>query len=58
MKSYVPIEKRSKKEQKAIARSRRTTWGGMSPVTRVPANPKAYSRADATQACREAHDDE
>ena len=58
MKNYVPIEKRSKKEQKAIARSRRATWGGISPVTRTPANPKAYSRTAAKKACRAAEIEE
>lgn len=52
MEKYVPIEKRSKKERRALDRSRRVTWGAISPVTRKPANPKAYKR-DKTQKWRE-----
>ena len=44
MKQYVPIEKRSKKEQKAYYASKRNTWGELSPVTRRSENPKAYNR--------------
>jgi len=44
MRKYVPIEKRAKKERRALDRSRRSTWGAISPVTRRPENPKAYKR--------------
>ena len=44
MEKYIPIEKRSKKEKQALAKERRGTWGVLNPVTRKPANPKAYSR--------------
>jgi len=44
MKQYVPIEKRSKKEQKAYHASKRNTWGPLNPVTRRSENPKAYNR--------------
>lgn len=44
MKQYVPIEKRSKKEQKAYYASQRNTWGELNPVTRRSENPKAYNR--------------
>jgi hypothetical protein len=41
---YVPIEKRSKKAKQELAKARRGTWGALNPVTRKPANPKAYNR--------------
>ncbi len=44
MEKYIPIEKRSKKEKQALAKARRGTWGALNPVTRKPANPKAYNR--------------
>jgi hypothetical protein len=44
MDKYVPIEKRSKKAKQALAKARRGTWGPLNPVTRMPANPKAYNR--------------
>ncbi len=44
MEKYIPIEKRSKKEKQALAKARRGTWGALNPVTRKPANPKAYKR--------------
>ena len=42
VKSY---KKMSKKEQKAVNAKKRGSWYGLNPVTRVPPNPKAYSRA-------------
>lgn len=47
MEKYIPIEKRSKKEKQTLAKARRGTWGSLSPVTRKPANPKAYNRKKA-----------
>jgi hypothetical protein len=44
MKTYIPIEKRSKKEKLALAKAQRGTWGAVNPVTRRPENPKAYNR--------------
>ena len=44
MEKYIPIEKRSKKEKQALAKARRGSWGALNPVTRKPANPKAYNR--------------
>ena len=43
MTKYVPYEKLSKKKQRAMNAKRRETWS-ISPVTRKPANPKAYNR--------------
>jgi hypothetical protein len=42
--NYIPLEKRSKKEQKAHHAKQRGTWGDCNPVTRKPINPKAYQR--------------
>lgn len=47
MKKYVPYEKLSKKERRAIDLRRRGSWGGLSPVTRKPKNPRAYDRKKA-----------
>ena len=43
--SFTPYEKLSKKKRKALNARRRGNWGGHSPVTRMPANPRAYNRA-------------
>ena len=50
--NYVPVEKRSKKEQKALNAEKRATWGSMNPVTRRPQNPKAYDRKKSQAAAR------
>ena len=44
MEKYIPYEKLSKKEQRKIDAQRRGSWGSLSPVTRKPANSKAYNR--------------
>ena len=44
---FVPYEKLSKKEKRALDRARRGGWGALSPVTRRPENPKAYKRTKA-----------
>ena len=44
MEKFIPYEKLSKKEQRKLDAQRRGTWGGFNPVTRKPANPKAYNR--------------
>ena len=44
---FVPYEKLSKKEKRALDRARRGGWGALSPVTRRPDNPKAYKRTKA-----------
>jgi len=41
---YVPIEKQSKKNQKAFHAAQRKTWGSMCPVTQKVPNLKAYNR--------------
>lgn len=47
MDKFVPYEKLSKKEQRKQNKARRGTWGAANPVTRKPANPKAYNRQKA-----------
>ncbi len=44
MEKFIPYEKLSKKKQRELNRKRRKTWNGINPVTRKPANPKAYNR--------------
>ena len=44
MQKLVPLNKRSKKEQKAYHDKQRGSWYGLSPVTRVVPNKKAYDR--------------
>lgn len=47
MEKYIPYEKLSKKKKRELNSARRNTWGSMSPVTRKPANSKAYNRRKA-----------
>ena len=42
--NFTPLEKQTKRKQKAAHAARRGTWGGINPVTRKPPNPKAYNR--------------
>ncbi|MDR1299047.1 MAG: hypothetical protein LBJ84_02205 [Oscillospiraceae bacterium] len=44
MTKHTSVEKLSKKQRKAYYAKRRGTWDGLSPVTRVPPDPKAYVR--------------
>ncbi|MBQ3378559.1 MAG: hypothetical protein IJG50_01690 [Clostridia bacterium] len=44
MKKFVPYEKLSKKEKRALDLKKRGTWQNISPVTRVSKNKKAYDR--------------
>ena len=44
MEKYIPYEKLSKKEKRKLDQAKRQTWGELNPVTRKPANSKAYSR--------------
>ena len=43
MDKFTPYEKLSKKNKRELNAKRRKTWA-FSPVTRKPANPKAYNR--------------
>ena len=45
MEKIISVEKMSKKAQKAYYARQRRDWNGLSPVTRCPANPKAYNRS-------------
>ena len=47
MEKFIPYEKLSKKEKRALDARKRGTWGGLNPVTRKPANPRAYDRNKA-----------
>ena len=44
MEKFIPYEKLSKKQKRALDVARRGSWGGLSPVTRRPENPRAYKR--------------
>ena len=47
MENFIPYEKLSKKQKRALDAARRGSWGGLSPVTRRAENPKAYQRKKA-----------
>ena len=42
---FTPYEKLSKKEKRKLNQAKRTTWGDINPVTRMPENSKAYNRS-------------
>ena len=44
MEKFIPFEKLFKKQKRERNAARRGSWGGLSPVTRRPENPKAYKR--------------
>ena len=43
MEKFIPYEKLSKKKQRELIAMKRGSWGGLNPVTRKSANPKAYN---------------
>ena len=47
MEKFIPYEKLSKKKQRELNAMKHGTWGSFNPVTRKPANPKAYNRRTA-----------
>jgi hypothetical protein len=47
MEKFISYEKLSKKKKRELDAKRRNTWGEVNPVTRKPANPKAYNRQKA-----------
>jgi len=51
MKTYISIDKRSKKAQKEYYSSQRSTWGQVNPVTRTIPSGKAYNRQKNKQEC-------
>ena len=50
----IPLAKQSKKNKRMYNAAKRGSWNGLNPVTRMPANPRAYNRAKAKHAV---HDD-
>lgn len=44
MDTFIPLCKQSKRARKAFYASRRGTWNGLSPVTRIAPSRKAYDR--------------
>lgn len=57
MEKYIPLRKKSKKEQKKFYAMQRRTWDGLNPVTRTVPNGKAYNRKKMKQG-REFRDEE
>ena len=47
MQKFIPFAKLSKKTQQEINKSHRKSWGNIDPVTKRPANSKAYNRKKA-----------
>ena len=47
MEKWIPVEKRSKKEQKAYYAKQRGSWNGVNPVTKVVPSKKVYNRKQA-----------
>ena len=45
----IPLEKQSKKNRRKFHSMKRGSWNGLNPITRMPANPKAYNRAKMKQ---------
>lgn len=50
----VPMNKQSKRKQRAYYASRRGSWHGLSPVTRIVQSRKAYDRSRLKRADRRA----
>ena len=44
MERFVPLDKRSKREQKEFYKTQRKTWNDINPMTRVIQSAKAYNR--------------
>ena len=41
---FIPYDKLSKKKKRELDLARRSSWGSLSPVTRVEKNRRAYKR--------------
>ncbi len=52
MTQMVPLNKRSKKEQKEYHAKQRGSWYGLSPVTRTVSSGKVYDRNRVKRAAR------
>ena len=46
---FVPLNKRSKREQKEYHAAQRRDWGSLNPATRKTPNIKAYNRKKSKQ---------
>lgn len=55
MEKFIPYEKLSKKKRRELDAARRTTWD-ISPITRRPANPKAYNRRKTQNREKDSYD--
>ncbi len=55
--NLTPIAKRSKSEQRKYYASKRGSWNGLSPVTRVVRSKKTYDRKRRKQEDRRASDE-
>mgnify|MGYP005841080265 FL=1 len=51
MKTYISIDKRSKKARKEYYSSQRATWGQVNPATCIMPSNKAYNRQKSKQEC-------
>ena len=49
MDRYIPLSKKSKKEQRKFHAMQRRTWDGLNPATRTVPNGKAYNRKKQKQ---------
>ena len=56
MEKFIPYEKLSKKEKRKRDLTKRNTWGELNPVTRKPANSKAYNRNKSRNWNRDGYD--
>ena len=54
--NFTPIAKRSKSEQRKYYASKRGSWNGLSPVTRVVQSKKTYDRNRVKREARRAND--
>ena len=52
MKEMMPLEKQSKKAQRAHYAKQRGSWNGVNPVTKTVPSGKAYSRTKTKQVAR------
>lgn len=57
MEKFIPYEKLSKKKRRELDAAGRTTWGPLSPVTRRPADSRAYNRQKARRWKKELRQD-
>ena len=54
---WIPLEKRTKKQQKEYHAEARAGWNGFSPVTRVGKDEKKYSRRKFRAETRKAQEE-